>query len=114
MEPVEFEHQNIVIAKDQPQYKPLPALKITGPDGAMVSCWKMSFIERIKTLFTGRIWVCVMTFNKPYPPTLISTDRKEIYYHSDDKKSMREKLLDFYTDGCVTLSEFCRIVKYKY
>jgi len=28
MKPVEFEHQNIVFAKDQPEYQPLPALRI--------------------------------------------------------------------------------------
>ena len=31
MKPVEFKHQNVVFAKDQPEYQPLPALRIDSP-----------------------------------------------------------------------------------
>ena len=55
MKPVEFEHQNIVFAKDQPEYQPLPALRIDSPEGEVISCWKMSFKERMKVLFFGRV-----------------------------------------------------------
>lgn len=43
MKPVEFKHQNIVFAKDQPEYQPLPALRIDSPTGEVVSCWKSGY-----------------------------------------------------------------------
>jgi len=84
MKPVEFEHQNIVFAKDQPEYQPLPALRIDSPEGEVISCWKMSFKERMKVLFFGRVWVSLMSFNKPLTPSYISVNRKDVYSHPAD------------------------------
>ena len=39
MKPVEFKHQNVVFAKDQPEYQPLPALRLDTPEGEVISCW---------------------------------------------------------------------------
>ena len=36
-----------------------------------VSCWKPSFIERLKILFTGKIWLGVMSGNTQ-PPVFMS------------------------------------------
>ena len=85
MKPVEFKHQNIVFAKDQPDYQPLPALKIEGMEGHVVSCWKLSFKERIKVLFTGIIWLNLMSFNKPLTPSYLAVNRKEVYSVPEDK-----------------------------
>lgn len=85
MKPVEFKHQTAVYAKDQPQYQPLPALKIDSPEGEVISCWRMSIRERIKVLFTGRVWVSLTSFNKPLTPSYIAVNRKEVYTHPDDK-----------------------------
>jgi len=101
MKPVEFKHQNIVFAKDQPEYQPLPALRIDSPTGEVVSCWKLSFKERIKVLVFGRVWMSLMSFNKPLTPSYLAVNRKEVYSHPDDlvvwyKKlflSIRTKLL---------------------
>ena len=84
MKAVEFKHQNIVFAKDQPEYMPLPALRIDSPQGEVVSCWKMSFKERIKVLFFGRVWLSLMSFNKPLTPSYMSVNRKDVYSHPDD------------------------------
>jgi len=84
MKPVEFKHQNVVFAKDQPEYQPLPALRIESPEGEVISCWKMSFKERIKVLFFGRVWLSLMSFNKPLTPSYMAVNRKEVYSHSDD------------------------------
>ena len=65
MKPIKFKHQNTIYAEKQSEYQSLPSLKIEGPEGYVVSCWKMSFIERIKVLFTGKIWMSLMSFNKP-------------------------------------------------
>ena len=77
--PIEFKEQNVVFAKDQKEYKPLPALVKNDAYGTVVTCWKMSFRDRIKALVTGRIWVYEASFNKPLTPILISTTNKEIF-----------------------------------
>ena len=72
MKPVEFKEQNCVYAEHQPEYLPLPSHKTE--DGTVISCWKLSFKERLKTLFKGRVWFSVMTFNKPLQPQLPSIE----------------------------------------
>jgi hypothetical protein len=79
MKPIEFKYQNVVFAKDQPEYQPLPALRIEGPEGHVISCWRMSFKERVKVLFTGVVWLNLMSFNKPLTPSLLTTNRKEVF-----------------------------------
>jgi hypothetical protein len=88
MKPIEFKHQNIIFAKDQPEYQPLPALRIDSPSGEVISCWKMNFKERIKVLFTGRVWLSLMSFNKPLTPSFMSVNRDAVYSISDDMKSI--------------------------
>ena len=92
MKPVKFKHQTTVFAKDQPEYQPLPALVIDSPNGEVVSCWKLSFKERIRVLFLGRVWLSISSFNKPLSPSFLSADRKEIYRHPSDKPSFVKRL----------------------
>lgn len=97
MKPIKFKHQNIVFAKDQPEYNQLPALKLDSPRGEVISCWKLSFKERVKVLFLGRIWLSIMSFNKPLTPTFLSVNRKDVYSHEDDKKTMLSKIKKFFS-----------------
>ena len=92
MKPIEFKHQNVVFAKDQPEYQPLPALKIDSQQGEVVCCWKMSVKERLKVLFTGKVWVSLMTFNKPLTPSYISVNRKDVYSIPQDSEKWYKKL----------------------
>jgi len=70
MKPINFKEANTIFAKNQPQYKSLPAWRTSEDckDGQVISCWKMNFIERLKVLFTGKIYVCLLTFHKPIQP----------------------------------------------
>lgn len=72
MKPAKFKDSNIVLAKDQPEYEPLPALILQGREGIVVTCWKLSFWERLVVLFTGRIWCQQMTFKQGFQPQLPS------------------------------------------
>jgi hypothetical protein len=74
---VEFDEQDVVYAKDQPEYLPLPAHKFDNADGQgrIACCWKMTIKERIKVLFTGIIWHEVLTFNAPLQPQLLSVNK---------------------------------------
>lgn len=66
MKPVSFREVTDVLAKNQPQYLPLPVHR--SADGVVVSCWRLSFWERVKVLFTGRLWALQMTFGQPLQP----------------------------------------------
>ncbi len=79
MKPIPFEGQNTVIAKDQKEYVPLPALRFNDEQGNLVFCSYLSPRERLKVLFTGRIWVCLLTFNKPVTPSFLTVNRDEVF-----------------------------------
>lgn len=68
MEPVKFNGSNVVFAENQPEYKPLPAFK--SQEGIVVTCWKMTFLERLKFVFSGRFYLIITTFNQPLQPLL--------------------------------------------
>jgi hypothetical protein len=74
MKPIAFKGHNTVIAKDQPEYLPLPAHVSKGDNGEVISCWKMSWRERIKALLRGKVWLCVWTFNAPLQPQRMEID----------------------------------------
>ena len=77
MKPIEFKEQNVVYGKDQPEYMPLPALKFD--DGMVVTCWKLSWKELVKLIFTRKVWHSMLTFNKPLQPTLLTVDKEELF-----------------------------------
>lgn len=91
MKGIKFKHQNIVFAENQPEYTPLPALKLNSPEGEVISCWSMNLRERVKVLFTGKVWLSLMMFNKPLTPSFMSVDRKKVYSHPDDKITLLSK-----------------------
>lgn len=72
MEPVKFEGMNVVFAKDQPEYNPLPAH--IAEDGHVTSCWKLSLRERIHILLSSKIYISILTFNKPLQPQKLSLE----------------------------------------
>lgn len=78
MKPVEFKEQNVVFAKDQPEYQPLPALIKTDTDGSVVVCWELSFKERIKVLFTGKVWTNLLMFGRPLTPSYLTVNKEEV------------------------------------
>jgi len=78
MKPVEFPEQNIVYAKDQPEYRPLPGFKNNSPQGEFIFCMKLSLRERIKILITGKLWCSLLTFNKPLTPSFFTVDKYDV------------------------------------
>ena len=66
MKPIKFKEQNITFAENQPEYLPLPAYK--NDKGDTITLWQFNFLERIKILFTGKMWFHVLTFNQPLQP----------------------------------------------
>jgi hypothetical protein len=72
MKPVSFPEQNMIFAEGQAEYLPLPAHRT--PDGTVVTCWRMTWRERLKALFNGKVWFMTLTFNQPLQPQLPSID----------------------------------------
>lgn len=76
MTPKHFPEVNVIYAKDQPEYNPLPVYK--DDKGTIVSCWELSDeeIEQIKT--NKYLWLSVMTFNQPLQPLFLTTNKEDI------------------------------------
>jgi len=79
MKPVKFKEQNVTFAENQPEYIPLPAHKVDEPEGRVISCWQLSFKERIKMLFSGKLWVTLLSFNKPLTPSNFTVYKKDLW-----------------------------------
>lgn len=61
MKPIKFPYSNAVFAKNQPEYIPLPAYT----DGTnVISCWSLSFKERMIALWSGQLWIRQLTFGQ--------------------------------------------------
>ena len=75
MESLKFKECNIEIARDQPEYKSIHAWK--DDSGTVVMCYKMSFKEKLRALFLGKIWLTRLTFNQDFQPMKISTQKKD-------------------------------------
>jgi hypothetical protein len=87
MKLVEFHEQTVVIAKDQPQYNPLPAYRWPqDPEGRIACCWSLTWRERFRVLFSGRIWHQILTFNGPLQPQLLTIE-KPTFNGSDSRTS---------------------------
>lgn len=78
MKLIEFPEQTVVIAKDQPEYMPLPAYQFNDAERRIACCWKLSLWERVQLLFTGRIWHQVLTFGGPLQPQLLTVQKPEM------------------------------------
>ena len=76
MKPIEFDGFNCTYAKDQPEYLPLPVLKTA--EGKVISCWALTWRERLRVLFMGRIWYSVLTFNSSLQPQLPSVRKPDL------------------------------------
>lgn len=69
MTPTEFPQQTLVIAKDQPEYLPIPA-HFDREQGVMTFCWRLTWRERLTLLLTGRLWHQVLTIGSIQPVML--------------------------------------------
>ena len=91
MRPIPFKEQNEVLAKDQPQYIPLPAYVGDDANGEVITCWELSMRERIKLLFTGKLWISKLTFGQLLQPLLPSVDKDR--FHALRKQDPRSKTI---------------------
>ena len=75
---VDFDEVTMVIAKDQQEYRPMPANGPHGKEGQITCCWRLSWRDRLKVLWTGQLWHQVWTFYQPLQPQLLLVDKPEM------------------------------------
>lgn len=73
MKPVNFPGANVEIARDQEEYLTLPAHRDKHTN-IITSCWELSFWDWVIILFTGRVYVQIMTFGKLLQPQKLTVD----------------------------------------
>lgn len=78
MKAIKFPEQNVTFAENQFEYLPLPAFKNDSQQGEVVFCMGLSFKERVKILFTGKLWCSLLTFNKPLTPSFFTVNKSEV------------------------------------
>ena len=69
-------------AKNQPPYIPLPTR--AAEDGTVVTCWQMTWRERLSVLLSGKLFLTLLTFNRPLQPVRLGVTKPEVetYAHS--------------------------------
>ena len=96
MKPIKFKYCNVVYAENQSEYQDLPALKLETDNGEVISCWKLSFKERLIILFTGKMWLSLLSFNKPLTPSFLTVKRKEVFTIIEDKLTILAKIKNYF------------------
>ncbi|MDF2189293.1 hypothetical protein [Paraflavitalea sp. CAU 1676] len=74
MQPIEFPEANLILGKDQPEYRPPPVfLDRSDPSTPMTACFELSDEEVAEIVATRRIYNTQRTFGKLYHPILLTT-----------------------------------------
>lgn len=73
-----FPEQNAMYSL--PPSPPTPVHIAGDSFGTTTMCWKLSFGERIATLFRGRVWLQIRTMNRGVQPQKLSIFKPEILW----------------------------------
>lgn len=76
MKPINFKEVNVIYGKGQPGVEELPAL-VNYADGIAISCFKLTWWERLQVLLTGRLWHCLYTFGQPLQPMWLTSSSRQ-------------------------------------
>ena len=78
MKPIEFPQQEITLRKPDTmthaECGSLPIYRTAG--GCCISCWQASLWDRLKFLFTGKLWVWVVS-GRTQPPIYLGIEEPE-------------------------------------
>jgi hypothetical protein len=58
----------IILGKDQPEYKPLSAIYVDSPEMPMITRWRLSNEERTMIVAGADIVLQQLTFHQPFHP----------------------------------------------
>lgn len=76
MKSIRFNEANIVLGEKQKEFKPLWAYM---DDEITVSCYKLSWKERLKILFSGKLWLGQANFGRPLQAQLPSVYKETFF-----------------------------------
>lgn len=79
MKPIKFPEVNVTYAENQPEYIPLPGHKVRDSKGEFIFCMKLSLVERLRLLITGKLWCSLLTFNNPLTPSFFTTKKSDLF-----------------------------------
>lgn len=68
-------YPEIIFAKNQPEYLPLPAVRVDTETGEIVTRWRLSWRERWRLFCGGDLYLHVLTFGHPLQPLKLSAGR---------------------------------------
>lgn len=77
MKPIEFKEQTNILAKDQPEYIPLP-INMSKDGMTITSCWELDENDIDDIRRTGKIWLQILTFGEMLQPQLLSINKPEM------------------------------------
>lgn len=74
MKPIDFKEANKTLSAPNGMSSVLP-LRVRSTNSECTSLWRVSMKERLRLLFTGRIWCHVMSFTGTQPPISLSVKK---------------------------------------
>jgi hypothetical protein len=78
MKAIEFQEVNLRIAENQPEYETLPVfIDHSSPEYEATMCFELDDDEKKQVVETGKIWLRVLTFGKPFQPIGMSCLKPE-------------------------------------
>jgi hypothetical protein len=69
--------EEMVFAKDQPEYNPLPAIRLEGRQGEVITRWKPRAEELAALAAGASIYLHLWTFGAPLQPILLTVATPE-------------------------------------
>lgn len=81
--------EELKIAKDQPEYRVLPAIRIDR--NTVLTRWHLSIIQRLILLFTGNIYLEIMNFRQPIQPLYMEVHLSKDLINQKNFKDLEEE-----------------------
>ena len=70
--------EETVYARYQEQYLSLPALRLADPEATILTRWRLSWRERWTILWTGNLYLWILTFGQPLQPLRPTVERPNV------------------------------------
>lgn len=99
MKPISFKEQNKVLKKPQDMTdEECGSLPVYNYEHQWISCWKGTWKDRLIFLFTGKVWLGVLSWNNQPPvwTTIIKPFTNELIWYRKKLHYISEKL-SYYT-----------------
>jgi hypothetical protein len=74
----------VTLGKGQPEYVPLPAIRLVGDEGELITRWELSDEDRARLAAGGSVYLHVWTFGQRLQPVRLSTEEPAIDVISPD------------------------------